>query len=293
MVEQPKLVEKEALRLTEALNKKLKRVGALIHSFNNYVAASSARQPHYHEKDKEIQSDEEALHTLVVLIERVPGVLAYVDEYTEEYEPSPQPDAHPFILVRKLSLYVILPQQKYARATGFDLAVSQPCTIEPKGLQKEVAYYKAKYEELLLEKELEKDFHALERGKELADDEEIIEAANVLYEETTSRVTAAQEMKGLAFHKTSRAGLPQGISMLRPVDTLPRLLGSIVNGWLTAKSNLVAPADFCWGKTYVGSVGKPAYKSSGYKEVVLSILPLFISSGEDGDLNISEKVTNY
>ncbi|KAG6518871.1 hypothetical protein ZIOFF_022352 [Zingiber officinale] len=58
---------------------------------------------------------------------------AYVDEYFEEYEQSPQPDAHPFILVHKLSPYAILPQQKSAGAARFDLAASQPCTIEPKG----------------------------------------------------------------------------------------------------------------------------------------------------------------
>ncbi|KAG6525418.1 hypothetical protein ZIOFF_015374 [Zingiber officinale] len=109
LAEQPKLLEKEALKLTEELNKKLERVETLLHKLERNIQVSRglvgrlSNGPNVgfayeiqgvvdyltSHGDEEIQSDEETFHTLAVLIKRAPGVLAYADEYTEEYEQAP------------------------------------------------------------------------------------------------------------------------------------------------------------------------------------------------------------
>ncbi|KAG6514183.1 hypothetical protein ZIOFF_024526 [Zingiber officinale] len=59
--------------------------GRISLSFNNYKAATSARAIQYNTRDK-VQSDEESFHTLAVLIEKAPGVLAYEDDYESLFD---------------------------------------------------------------------------------------------------------------------------------------------------------------------------------------------------------------
>ncbi|KAG6510480.1 hypothetical protein ZIOFF_028504 [Zingiber officinale] len=101
-------------------------------SFNNYKAATSARAIQYNTRD-EVQSDEESFHTLAVLIEKAPGVLAYEDDYESLYDGQltnevTTNEEYPFILVCKLSVNAVLPQQKTLGVAGFDLVTPNAST---------------------------------------------------------------------------------------------------------------------------------------------------------------------
>ncbi|KAG6485642.1 hypothetical protein ZIOFF_054205 [Zingiber officinale] len=60
-------------------------------------------------------------------------------------------------------------------------------------LKREVEYYKAQYEALLLEKELREDFNQLNGQLNEEPSNEEAEVVNMLFKETTQRITAAAE----------------------------------------------------------------------------------------------------
>ncbi|KAG6514469.1 hypothetical protein ZIOFF_024829 [Zingiber officinale] len=111
--------------------------------FRNYAAASTARHPHFNEKDEEIQSDEEEIrssHTLAVFLElsTLKESLKQKHEDTlREFEeiqqvPTNQQD-YPFILIKRLSLTATIPERKSPGAVGFDLAADKDCYITAQG----------------------------------------------------------------------------------------------------------------------------------------------------------------
>ncbi|KAG6526565.1 hypothetical protein ZIOFF_016556 [Zingiber officinale] len=70
--------------------------GRISVSFSNYKAGSSSRPLKYNDKDEEIQSDEDTVQTLAVLIERDNGVLEEVDIPTN---PKIEGTNHPYLLI--------------------------------------------------------------------------------------------------------------------------------------------------------------------------------------------------
>ncbi|KAG6495849.1 hypothetical protein ZIOFF_043678 [Zingiber officinale] len=103
--------------------------GCISLSFNNYLASSSARIASYNSKDEEIQSDEETFHTLAVLVGQTLDDPTY-GEGDDYYEPIQDTETQPFVLVHKISLYVVIPQQKSTNVASFDLVTNEPCIIK-------------------------------------------------------------------------------------------------------------------------------------------------------------------
>ncbi|XP_042446392.1 deoxyuridine 5'-triphosphate nucleotidohydrolase-like [Zingiber officinale] len=89
-----------------------------------------AEPPRYNHRDEEIQSDEESLHTLAVLVEQASRVFAYIDDPVDE---TPEDQIYPNVPVYFSSPYAILPERKSSGTAGYDLAASHDCTIPPRG----------------------------------------------------------------------------------------------------------------------------------------------------------------
>ncbi|KAG6499749.1 hypothetical protein ZIOFF_039541 [Zingiber officinale] len=106
--------------------------GRISLSFNNYLASSLVQIASYNSKDKEIQSDDEKFHTLAVLVRQTLDDPAY-GEGDDYYEVVQDTETQPFVLVHKISPYVVIPQQKSTNAVSFDLVANEPCIIKARG----------------------------------------------------------------------------------------------------------------------------------------------------------------
>ncbi|KAG6474209.1 hypothetical protein ZIOFF_068133 [Zingiber officinale] len=100
--------------------------GRISLSFHNYIATQTSQQPIYNERDEEIQNQE----LIAVLIEKADGVFEEVDNPTNL---DTKDTSHPYLLVHKLSPYVVIPFHKTSGAAGFDIAASEECVIPPRG----------------------------------------------------------------------------------------------------------------------------------------------------------------
>ncbi|KAG6523771.1 hypothetical protein ZIOFF_013657 [Zingiber officinale] len=101
--------------------------GRISLSFNNYIAAQSARQAIYNKRDEELQSQNDEI--IAVLIERENGIFEEVDIPTN---PDRQETDYPYLLVHKLSSNAIIPTRQSTGAAGLDLAASEDCVIPPR-----------------------------------------------------------------------------------------------------------------------------------------------------------------
>ncbi|KAG6538489.1 hypothetical protein ZIOFF_003612 [Zingiber officinale] len=86
-------------------------------------------QPRYNHCDEEIQSDEESLHTLVVLMEQALRVFTYIYDPVDEIL---EDQIYPDVPVYLFSPSAILPKRKSSSVVGYDLAASHNCTIPPR-----------------------------------------------------------------------------------------------------------------------------------------------------------------